>query len=261
MQKNIAKIIIFFILFVFITHNAFSQNITTGISDINDALSKRFKLQAFQLQQFVNMFNFDEPLSVGNLETSRKTNLYLLINQTDTALLQKAISSGFIDTFAQINYKLKLEESNWHSLVYTQFIYKNKPVEIILTLKLIGNSAKGYEWIITNVRSVLFLSPITDTSKLIFINPQNNEIMFSELSKLLTVNTDDIVNLYEDDFVYSPLNSFRDYLRNKEIVFLHITQMQYVFINAFGFNITVDNFIRSKLNAGLLISSIDKYEK
>lgn len=251
----------FFIVLSLIFISANAQDSIIGNLDINTILAKKFKLQTFQLQQFVDRFNYDEVIEVDNFKSNRNTNLFVLINQADSILLKQAIISQFVDTFRVSTNKLNLKTADWNADVYSQFLYKKQPVEIILSLKLIGTDIKGYSWRITQVSSSLF-TPLTYNEKYkIFINPQNNEIMFSELSKLLLSNSSDVVSFYEDSFSYSALSSFRDYIKNKELTFSYISNVKYVFKNISGFDFTVENFIRSKYNAGLLISFIKKNNK
>lgn len=258
--RNVIIIILVFIICFCKVCSSYAQNTDTNITNLNSILSKRFKVQSFQLNQFINRFNFEEPLNIGNFEQSRKVNLLALLNQVDTFLLRQAITTGFLDTFSTVNHKIIPEIDNWQSNVYAEFSYKGKPVEIILSLKLNGTESEGYSWEITKVQSRLFEPPSVDNNKGIFINPQNNEIMFSELSKFFQAGTNDPVSIYEQPFYYSPLSSFRDYIKNNEIIFSHIAKMQYVFINIAGYSFTVENFIRNQMNAGLLISSITKYK-
>lgn len=249
------------ILFSFNSVFANAQNIVQNNLDMNAALAKKFKVQTFQLQQFVDRFNYDEIIEIDNLKSNRKTNLFVLINHEDTMLLEQAIKSRFVDTFSTVTNKLNLKNADWHADVYAQFLYKQKPIEIILSLKLIGTDIKGYAWKIIQVNSSLFNFHAGNSKNKIFINPQNNEIMFSELSKLLLSDSSDVANFYEDSFSYSALSSFRDYIKNKELSFSFITNVKYVFKDISGFDFTVENFIRTKYNAGLLISSIKKNNK
>lgn len=224
-------------------------------NELNDFLMKKFSVQTFQLGQFVERFNFEKVIDVGN-KSNRRQNISLLLNHQDTLLVAKAHKIGFLDSFSNSRNYLSTEKSIWFAQVSTVFNYKSKPTEIVLHLKLEGDSKSGYSWVIFNVNSTLFSKPKFDKPSE-YINPLNNEITFSELSKSF-INNVDVANFYSSNTTYSPLSSFRDYVKNKDITFSHIQKIQYVFMDISGFDFTVDNYLRIDMNSGWLISSINK---
>lgn len=219
-------------------------------------LDKKFKLQTFQIYQFMDRFNFDEKIQIDNTPPSRKSNLLLVLNHKDTTLINSPVTKEFINTLTSDSdiLKLKYADKNWYALVKSSYYYKNK--KVIVQLKMLFNKdAYGYRWVIDSVGGSFFKQPDSDYS--LYLNPLNNEVNFSELSTVLEGNNS--IWSYTENKQYNALSSFYDYIKNKDLVFVDIESIQYHFNNYMGYNFTVDYFMRNDMNAGWLISSINKF--
>ncbi len=255
MKSYIFIYLLFIILPIF---PSIAQNIDNNELDFDLYLNKKFNLQTHQLNQFVNRFNFIEPIIFDSKIPTRQNNILMLINYSDSSLVRKIQKTEFVQRVLNENYTLTTENNpSWFAKVSCQFNYKNKPIDIFLYLKRVGNNIEGYSWKIIMAESNLFkkFNKLSANDK--FINPMNNEINFSELSKELN-KPNDIIPYYNNNFEYNPLNSFRDYLLNEDIIFSHIKKLQYHFTDVLGYYITIDNFQRMDTNSGWLISSIEK---
>lgn len=237
--------------------NCFAQNsqiITpTSNQDLDEYLIKKFSLQAFQIAQFVSRFNYDKKIPIEN----ESDNILSLLNLHDKKLLSKAREIGFLDTFSVARKnKIDINQNLWYANVNTTFTYRNKSLDVTISMKLDGDEVDGLSWIIFDVSSEIFNQPSFKTPT-DFINPHNNEISFSELAKAM-VNQVDLANFFSGSKSYSPISSFRDYVINKDLIFSHIKEVQYVFLDIAGFDFTVNYFMRMDMNSGWLISSINK---
>lgn len=245
--------LIFF--FTFLTNQLFSQIIIND--DFSTFLDNKFKQQSFYINQFIDRFNFKEPIIVYKKPMeSRKSNLLLLINRKDTTLIKNPLLFDFIEKVSCDSMKNLLNrfDRNWFALATGSFIYKNKPIKIDIKLILVGNINEGYTWLIDSVYSTLFSEPEKKYS--LYINPLNNEINFSDLSNGL-LNAKDVWS-YTNNIKYNPIISFNDYVKNGDLTFKYISKLRYYFCNVAGYNFTVDYFLRTDKNAGWLISSITK---
>lgn len=225
--------------------------------ELKQYLKDKFYLQTFQIGQFIDRFNFDEKIEYKNNPPSRKFNLSMLVNVADTSLTKNPNLLDFLTKIGQdtINHKLTFSDTNWYAKINTTFNYHNKPTEIKLFLKLSGNKQHGYSWRITNVESSIFKNSPTQPSN--YINPMNNEIGFTELTKVF-INRKNIQEYYNKDYQYDPLSSFSDYIKNGDLVFNQIDSTQYVFEHIAGYTMTVDYFMRMNTNAGWLIAQLKK---
>ncbi|MCO5247707.1 MAG: hypothetical protein M9887_01990 [Chitinophagales bacterium] len=216
-------------------------------------------MQTFKMQQFVDRFNFTEPIVVPGEKISRAFNLSCLLNRHDTAFVNDSSTKNFIAQVGKdtVNYILSKDEKDWIVYAKCRFTYKNEPLFLTLKMNYIGDEQVGYKWVISKINGKIFDENISESKS--SINPVNNEIGFSELSKALLAKED--MMKYSNDESYSSMSSFRDYIKNGDIVFNQINSIQYVFENIGDWNITVDYYMRKTMNAGWLISAIDKVKK
>jgi hypothetical protein len=247
------------ILFAFFCVPAFTQQIN-DLPDLDAFFKKQIKLQTFLINQFIDRFNFDEIINPDKtIEKKRSTNIIFLLNRTDTALLKNKEVLNFIkiiDNAPQEN-KLSYLHSNYFTIINCKFLYKRQPIIIKLKLILTGDEKKGYDWKIEDVESALFHKPKVNFSK--YINPLDNEVNFLELQSELE-NKQEIYSYYTNakEKEYNAVSSFNDYLQNGDIIFQSIEKIQYKFNNVAGYDIYADYFMRNTMNAGWLISSIQK---
>ncbi|MBK9792204.1 MAG: hypothetical protein IPP60_03685 [Sphingobacteriales bacterium] len=248
--------IILYILFV-IPINCIADSLPDFKDETLSFFKTKFALQTFQINQFIDRFNFDEPIYYNKVPPSRKFNLTLLVNRKDTSLVNSKNLIEFINKVSEdtIHNLLSFTNDNLIAIINCDFIYREKVMPVQLKLKLNGNDFDGYSWRIIDVSSKLF--EVKKDNKRNYINPMNNEIGFSELSKLFN-SGDDIANVFKKDFLYDSMSSFRDYIKNKELVFKQIKLTQYHFSNVAGYSFNVDYFMRMDMNAGWLISDVSK---
>jgi len=256
-MNNITKFLLTGLLFV-IAVLGFAQNNNSMDLESDAYLSKKFKLQTHQLAQFIDRFNFTEPILIEQQIPSRAKNLLMLLNYSDTALIQKIKTLDFINQIVESDVKLSLDNDNWFAKVACEFSFKKKPLQVFLYMKRKGNPVDGYSWRIAGVEASIFSNnKKTERNGITYINPLNNEVNFSELSKIFGSKAD-VSAYYQDGFEYNALNTFRDYILNEDLIFSHVQDIQYHFKNVAGYYITIDNFIRMETNAGWLISNIKK---
>lgn len=235
--------------------SVFSQNLSDA--DFSAFLNKKFKIQTFYINQFMDRFNFLEPMFLGNTPVnSRRDNIMLLLNRHDTSFMKSPLLKEFVDKVSSDSAKILLNrfDENWFAVATGNFMYKSKPVHVDMKLVLLGNNKTGYSWLIDSVSSKLFQHPQKNYT--LYINPLNNEINFSDLSNGLE-NAKDVWS-YANTQNYNPLISFHDYVRNGDLVFTYISKVRYYFLSVAGYDFTVDYYMRTDMNAGWLISSISK---
>lgn len=255
---NSKKIVVLILLISFGIFYSYAQELKDPDKQFSDFIDKKFKLQTFQIYQFMDRFNFDEKIFLDNVEASRNTNLYFLLNHKDSSLINSAITKDFITKILSdtTRFKLSYRYNDWFAKVKCQFLYKSKNIQVNIIMKFVSNNY-GFYWVIDSVESDFFKNPQKDYS--VYINPLNNEINFSELSNVL--ENENSIWSYTENKQYSALSSFQDYIKNGELKFSSIESIQYYFNNVLGYDFTVDYFMRKDMNAGWLISSIKKVKK
>ena len=241
--------------FIIISNVSIAQDTLDIDKQFSDYLEKKFALQTLQIYQFMDRFNYDEKIKIDKLRSSKKTNIYILLNQNDSTLLNSEVTHNFINLLGSdsIKFKLSYNYKDWNANVKTIFNYKKKEILINIVMKFIKDKF-GYKWTIDTVKSDFFAQPKINYS--VYINPLNNEVNFSELSSILENNKS--IWSYTENKQYNSLSSFQDYIKNGDLVFDRIENIQYQFNNVLGYNFTVDYYMRTDMNAGWLISSLSK---
>lgn len=227
-------------------------------------LQEKFNYQVKQISQFFDRFNFTEPLKLSDDNTlSRKKNLVSLINMQDNNLTHNPTTIEFLKFVGDEsnNVYLNFDDSNWYSTAHCSFSYHNKPINIDIVLQVQGDKINGFKWVITGVKNDIFShSTVSGSIAPIFINPMNNEVGFSELSKAIR-EKDKIFYYASSSFKPNALSAFFFMLQNGDIIFKQINSIDYQFFQVPGWIFHVKDFNRSEYNSGWLIATIKKIDE
>ena len=227
-------------------------------------LQEKFNYQVKQISQFFDRFNFTEPLKLSDDNIlSRKKNLVSLINMQDNNLTRNPVTIEFLKYVGdQANHiYLNFDDSNWFSTAHCSFVYHNRSIIVDIILQVQGDKVNGFKWVITGVKNDIFShSTVSGSVTPIFINPMNNEVGFSELSKAIR-EKDKIFFYASSSFKPNALSAFFFMLQNGDIIFKQINSIDYQFFQVPGWIFQVKDFNRSEYNSGWLIASIMKIDE
>jgi bacillopeptidase F (M6 metalloprotease family) len=186
-------------------------------------------------------------------------NLISLLNLEDSALLNNKITTEFLKTIRKETSEthLSFDSGKWFAIEKAQFKYKGNIYDINIILKIVQGENKGFYWAIDSVAGELFRNSSHQSSSTYFINPMNDEVGFTELNKALT-NIIDIANYVSPGRSIDPLSEFIYLLKTKELKFINMKEVEYIFRDISGFQIYVKYFNRNTFNSGLLIYKILK---
>jgi hypothetical protein len=235
---------------------------------------KNFISEVKQLDQFVKRFNNEEDILTGNEKSKkeivkekeniiefqeyRKRLLSSLLNHKDSNLLNK-LTIDFINfTCDEANHIfIRYSDDNWFATINCKIIYKEKPKNLILTLRIDGDYKIGFKWVLVGANADFLNIEATrkDTTK--FIGPMNHELGFMDLLKVF----DDSKNMPEytsKQFMPDGLSILLFLVKTKEIKYLKVDSIRYHFLQIENWIFTVDYFNRYEINSGWLISSIIK---
>lgn len=237
--------------------------------------NRKLLAEVKQLDQFIKRFNNKEYILTGKeksiaevkketedvnmFQTERKKGVVALLNFNDTSVYNKR-NVAFINYVGEESNHIKLSyyDSDWYALVGCAIIYKGKQQNISVTLKVEGNFAMGFKWVIAGVNAdfIDFLKiSINDTTK--FISPMNHELGFMDLYKVFQ-DYQNISAYIIKDYPLDKLSIFKYLVSTKEIQYIKVNTIQYHFLQIKDWVFTVDYFNRPDYNSGWLISSISK---
>lgn len=226
-------------------------------------LMKRFDYEVKQMSQFFDRFNFSEPVMLTKDSTvSRKMNLVSLMNLKDTGITRNPRTTAFLDFVGNDSNRIRLRfgDSNWHAIVHCSFFYQGKTIQADVMLKTEGIAGNGYSWVIAAVLSDVLRFTDRQSRSSVFINPVNNEVGFTELTKALN-SRKNIVSY--TPFRYQPdmLSAFLLLVQNGDMKLKQIDAIDFWFYQVPGWAFAVRNFNRPDFNSGWLIAYLEKLEE
>lgn len=231
-----------------------------SINNDDAMLRQMFGYHVKQLAQFFSRFNHTEQVTFhGDDNPNRMKNLISLLNLQDSVLRKDPATIEFLKFVdnPQRNVHINLQDDEWYAVAHCAFIYHNKERSIDIILKQEATSKKRYYWVIDDISGDLFSDPAGEKQSLLFINPMNHEIGFSELSRALNKNNS-IPAYTSSTFSLNPLSAFLCYVQNGDIKFRQIKSVDFYFLQIDGWFFKVSNFTRLQYNSGWLIAAIKK---
>jgi hypothetical protein len=239
----------------------------------NDAgkREKQFIYEVKQLDEFFERFNNDTASFIRRLYKTRGVKYRIDRPALIRSLFNYETRSwppGAIDSFVKKALPVRMPSATnyygdgWFAEAICRFGYNGHVVDIPVILRVDTDRNKRSKWIITGVKQTLFASDAAlpvPTKPMVpgkFISPVSHCNYFIALGKAF----DDKQNLaaYFDPYFFQKYNAtgFYNAVLKNQIHFLHVKEIRYHFLQVNNYIFTVENFQRSSLNAGWLISNL-----
>jgi hypothetical protein len=258
----------FILVFIFLLfhNNTFAQY---SLGDAKLDATTLFA-QTKQLTQFFRRFNGEEDVKGNKLDSSslqyrnphlRSEFISILFDNNNTSITNNLKSQFIKDvTNEQKSKYLSFRGNDWYAEVNAEFTYQNRPVNLLIYLEL-EQSGLGYKWVISNVYfdsfSQIFFHPKSSEKSLSFLHPMSHEIDFMNLRKAFA--DPKVIDYYApNDYTPDYLTLFFVELKNGNLTYKTITSVKFHFLQIGGWYFEVNNFNRSGLNSGWLVSNILK---
>lgn len=248
------------------------------ISNINIAVCQnytnedatKFFAQTKQVNQFIRRFNAEENLKGETLlpkdseyhSKDMRFRYFQMIFDNQNTGIDENLKQEFIKSAVMTNEQfLDFYKENWYAEVSTKFIYKGKPVDIILFLE-IERQDKGYKWVIVNLYfdkfDKLFFQNPDNKNK--FLHPMSHELDFMNMHKIF----DDPANIeyyYDNEYVPDYKTLFLYEIKAGTLKFDGVTGVKFHFFQIDNFYFELSNFNRESYNSGWLISNLLKIKE
>jgi len=257
-------ILVFIVLFCH--DNAFAQY-SLGDTKLD---ATAFFAQTKQLTQFFRRFNGEENVMGVKLDSSsmqfrnprlRSEFIRILFDNKNTNITDN-LKLQFINdvTNEQKPKYLSFRGNDWYAEVNAVFTFQNRPVNLLIYLEL-EKSGLGYKWVISNVFfdsfSQIFFHPKSSEKSSSFLHPMSHEIDFMNLRKAFA--DPKVIDYYApNDFTPDYLTLFFVELKNGNLTYKTINSVKFNFLQIDGWYFEVNDFNRSGLNSGWLVSNILK---
>lgn len=258
----------FILVFVFLLcHKNASAQYSLGATKLD---ATALFAQTKQLTQFFRRFNGEEDAKGNKLDSNnvqfrnprlRKEFLSILFDNNNTSITNNLKSQFIKDvTDEQKSKYLSFRGNDWYAEVNAVFTYQNKSVNLLIYLEL-EQSGFGYKWVISNVYfdsfSQIFFHPKSSEKSLSFLHPMSHEIDFMNLRKAFA--DPKVIDYYApNDYTPDYLTLFFVEIKNGNLIYKTINSVKFHFLQIDGWYFEVNDFNRSGLNSGWLVSNILK---
>ena len=268
MKKAYCKIVCFaFCSFLFCSMRA--QVFTNDAG----AREKHFVYEVKQIDEFFERFNNDTGSFIRKAykmyrvkyNIDRPKLIKSLFNY-DTKSWDQSVIENFVKDVTLVHdpYKLNFRADGWFAKANCKFQYNGTATDIPIVLRIISDSKGRSKWVIAAVKAGSLkagpaAAPVEErNSHQKFINPASHANNFIELDKALD-DKENLADYFEPAFFKrNNAQAFYNLVLNNRIKFLYVKDITYHFLQSGKWIFTVDYFQRESLNAGWLISSLQK---
>ena len=231
-----------------------------------DVLNKpMYEARVKLLDEFYARFNGKEQRKGVDVKyTDRKSNIMMLLDfsrfksREDSAFIfAEAFAGEVVRDSIMVNYT----DSCWFAKVKCHGVLAKKEVDFLLYLSIEKRGKDMYKWVISDVEGSIFSTSRSIDHRELFLRPNDHEQSFASL-----VRTTEETSRYIDDFVKDgyesdALSVFLTLVRCGQLKIDYVSDVEFVFLQIPGYSFSVKHFERETMNAGWLISSIEKCDE
>ncbi len=231
-----------------------------------DVLNKpMYEARVKLLDEFYARFNGKEQRKGVDVKyTDRKSNIMMLLDfsrfksREDSAFIfAEAFAGEVVRDSIMVNYT----DSCWFAKVKCHGVLAKKEVDFLLYLSIEKRGKDMYKWVISDVEGSIFSTSRSIDHRELFLRPNDHEQSFASL-----VRTTEETSRYIDDFVKDgyesdALSVFLTLVRCGQLKIDYVSDVEFVFLQIPEYSFSVKHFERETMNAGWLISSIEKCDK
>lgn len=252
-----------FLLFIFIQHIGYSQNVGTYLGD-----ERALYAETKQVNQFFRRFNSEEDLTGKRIyegsehyhDKEFRSNYIKMLFDKSNKDITEALKNEFISDVTDQNHPVFLDfyGGKWFAEVESVFLYDGTPETVVLFLDL-EKDRKGIKWVITNVYfypfAKLFYTDSTAQKK--FLHPMSHELDFMNLIKVFQ-DKETVEYYFDDQFQPDFRTLFLYEVKKGDLVYQTIKHVRFHFFQAKDWYFELSEFNRSGYNTGWLISNLTR---
>ena len=224
----------------------------------NEAQKQMFRAHVKQVDEFIDRFNCNSftPGIDTTKSDAKRLNLISLFpietaKNSDTAY---KTATKFANHVLASGVKLHYEDTTWFAMAQCHGKLKNKPVEFTLFLNVEHRRGRMYKWVISRAMGEIFSLTPSNTNEMM-ISPSEHDINFMQLSRITTEKDDLILNYSQKQFEVDQTSVFFTLVNQGLLDIEHVSNLQFVFMQVPGYQVTIEFVDRLEHNAGWLIKS------
>ena len=247
-MRHSINLIILFLCFI---QNIKAQNVISTPLD-RDLYLANVKM----MDEFFARFNGKEHRPDVSIP-ERKDEIMLLFNlaqfksKQDKRFLE---AKKFSEQVVNNNIILNPHDSCWFAKVSCNGTLDKSPVQFQLILKVESRGNNMYKWVIADANGDIFETSRDWEHKELFILPNDHELFFSSLYKVVNESYNFIDDYTLKGYRVHPLSVFLTLVRSGKLKVTHVSDLEFVFKQVPEYIFTVKYFKRKNKNAGWLIS-------
>lgn len=225
----------------------------------SEAQKQMFRAHVKQVDEFIERFNCESftPGIDTTKSDAKRLNLISLFPVETSKSSDSAykVASKFADHVLSSGAKLRYEDSTWFAIAQCHGKLKNKPVDFTIFLNVEHRRGRMYKWVISRVVGDVFALTPSNANEMLMISPTDHEINFMQLARITTEKDDLILNYRQKQFELDQTSVFFTMVNQGLLDIEHVTNLQFVFMQVPGYQVTIEYIDRLANNAGWLIKS------
>lgn len=251
------------LLFLSILYICLSPTVHAQLFDV---LNKpMYEARVKLLDEFHARFNGTEQRKdVDEKYSDRKSNILMLF---DLSRFKSKDDTLFIaaETFAEKvihdSILLNYTDSCWFAKVKCHGLLAKKGVDFLLYLSVEKRGKDMYKWVISDVDGSIFSTSRSIDHKELFLYPNDHEQSFASLVRTTEETCRYIDDFVKDGYESAPLSVFLTLVRCGQLKIEYVSDVEFVYLQVPEYIFSVKHFERETMNAGWLISSIEKCDE
>lgn len=209
----------------------------------NLPLTRQQYTEVKHFQEFIERFNYEKDPKGNPIDEnfsryySHERYMLSLFAEPDTQFVSHEVIPGVArvspsEFIKQIKTGdsfplLKKYSATTKATAYTQVLYKGKPEESVIILQSETAGDGSVKWVIDNVLARFLVNSADHTRNRLYLSPVANETNFVALNQILTINQQ-YQCLLPDQKTLDGASAFFNLILNGDIVFQHVTELQYL---------------------------------
>ena len=234
---------------------------------------KMFVFEVKHIDEFMERFNFEQnsliisyvKMNYPGVRIDKGSLVTNLFNRQNKNWIKSDVDSFFNQVISPAHpVELDFYSNRWYAEAVCVFMYKGKPAEVILVLRIQQVANGGAKWVITGAHSralPILKTPavsLTDKPGFKFLNPMSHATNFMSLSGALSDKSNIRDYLDSGFFDYPASLAFINALLKNQLQYNYVKKITYHFLQVDGWIFTVNNFNRKSVNSGWLISRLQR---